>query len=125
MKKLLILIVIIATIASCNSQHSEQLQSIDLETVSTMVIGKDVQLIDVRTSKEYNAGHIDDAMNIDVLDDATFTAKIQNLDKEKPVYLYCQKGARSKRAGQKLKEMGFKSIFDYSGGYSEWSKQTK
>lgn len=112
-------------LGSCNAQDTSLPTVIDLETVKTDVIGKDVQLVDVRTSKEYNNGHIDDAINIDILDDAHFTEMIQNLDKEKPVYLYCQKGGRSKKASQKLKDMGFKSIFDYSAGYGEWSTKNK
>ena len=123
MKKFLFFIALVASLASCKSQNSQQPQIIDIETVKTEVIGKDVQLVDVRTPQEYEAGHIDDAINIDISDNATFTKKIETLDKEKPVYIYCQMGVRSKKASEKLKEMGFKTIFDYSGGYGEWSKQ--
>lgn len=83
----------------------------------------DVQWVDVRTAREYAAGHIDDAINIDFLDTATFKDKVEDLDKEKPVYLYCQVGGRSKQAAELLKDMGFTSIFEYSGGYGEWSKE--
>ncbi len=122
MRNLIILLLLVFT-TSCTSQSSGQVKSIDIETVKTEVIGKNVQLVDVRTSKEYDAGHIDDAINIDFLDNPVFTEKFQNLDKEKPVYIYCQMGGRSKKASQKLEEMGFKIIFDYSGGYGEWSGQ--
>lgn len=122
MRNLIFLLFSIFTI-SCRSQSRGEIQSIDIQTVKTEVIGKNVQLVDVRTSKEYNAGHIDGAINIDLLDDAAFTEKIMDLDKEKPVYIYCQMGGRSKKASQKLKNMGFKTIFDYSGGYGEWSGQ--
>lgn len=122
MKRYLLFFVLI-TAVSCKSQTEGHVKVLDLDTFTSEVIGKDVQLVDVRTSKEYDVGHIDDAINIDVLDDATFAEKIQNLDKEKPIYIYCQKGGRSKRASQKLKDMGFTTIFDYSGGYGEWSKQ--
>lgn len=122
MRNLILLLLLVFT-NSCTSQSSGQVQSIDIETVNSEVVGRDVQLVDVRTSKEYDAGHIDDAINIDFLDDALFAEKIQDLDKEKPVYIYCQMGGRSKKASQKLKDMGFKTIFDYSGGYGEWSGQ--
>ncbi|SDE48842.1 Rhodanese-related sulfurtransferase [Pricia antarctica] len=122
MRNLIILLLLVCT-TSCTSQSNGQVISIDIETVKTEVIGKDVQLVDVRTLKEYDAGHIGDAINIDFLDNPAFTEKFQNLDKEEPVYIYCQMGGRSKKASQKLKEMGFKTIFDYSGGYGEWSAQ--
>ena len=119
----LVILLLLAITTSCTSQSSGKVKSIGIQTLKTEVIGKDVQLVDVRTSKEYDAGHIDDAINIDVLDDAVFTEKFQDLDKEKPIYIYCQMGGRSKKASQKLKDLGFKTIFDYSGGYGEWSGQ--
>lgn len=110
-------------LSSCNSQQEAQPVIIDLATLKAEVIGKDVQLVDVRTAQEFNAGHIDDAININIMESEVFTEKIKSLDKEKPVYLYCKMGGRSKKASQRLKELGFTSIFDYSGGYSEWSGQ--
>ena len=124
MRKLLVLFVFLI-LSACNSKEETKLSVIDYETVQTDVIGKDVQLVDVRTSQEFNAGHIDDAINIDISDPETFTEKVENLDKEKPIYIYCQMGGRSKKASQKLKQIGFKNIFDYSGGYGEWSALTK
>lgn len=122
MKRYLPFFVLIIAL-SCKSQNEGSTKVIDIDTFKTEVIGKDVQLIDVRTLKEYNAGHIDDAINIDVLNTSTFTEEIQKLDKEKPIYIYCQMGGRSNKASQQLSKMGFKTIFDYSGGYGEWSKQ--
>ncbi|WP_339709372.1 rhodanese-like domain-containing protein [uncultured Kriegella sp.] len=122
MKRNLLFVVLIIAL-SCKSQNDGVAKVIDIDTFKTEVIGKDVQLVDVRTLKEYNAGHIDDAINIDISNNATFTKEIQNLDKEKPIYVYCQMGGRSNKASQQLRKMGFKTIFDYSGGYGEWSKQ--
>ncbi len=118
-----IILFLLLSATSCTPQNSGQVQSIDIERVKKEVIGKDVQWVDVRTPAEFNAGHIDDAINIDISNSKTFTEKFEKLDKSKPVYIYCQVGGRSKQAAMKLKEMGFKSIFDYSGGYGEWGKQ--
>ena len=101
MRKLLVLFVFLI-LSACNSKEETKLSVIDYETVQTDVIGKDVQLVDVRTSQEFNAGHIDDAINIDISDPETFTEKVENLDKEKPIYIYCQMGGRSKKASQKF-----------------------
>ena len=84
------------------------------------VIGKDVQLVDVRTQEEYDSGHIGDAVNFNVVQGDIFLEQIKALDKSKPVYLYCKAGGRSNRAAQILKEQGFTKIFDYSGGYNDW-----
>ena len=84
------------------------------------VIGKDVQLVDVRRQEEFEAGHIDDAVNYNVINSTVFLQQIEELDKNQPVYLYCRMGGRSKRAARLLKKQGFTKIYDYSGGYNDW-----
>ncbi|MEZ4810124.1 MAG: rhodanese-like domain-containing protein [Allomuricauda sp.] len=107
---------------SCFPQEDGTIKKIDKATMETEVIGKDVQLVDVRTPMEYNNGHIDDAVNFDV-NGSSFPKQIKTLDKEKPVYLYCKMGGRSNRAAEILKSKGFKKIFDYTGGYDDWRSQ--
>ncbi|EGV43401.1 rhodanese-like domain-containing protein [Bizionia argentinensis JUB59] len=83
-------------------------------------IGKGkVQLADVRTPGEFNSGHIKNAKNIDFFT-GSFADKFEKLSKEKPVYLYCRSGARSKKASNKLVTMGFTEIYDLKGGYNNW-----
>ena len=53
-----------------------------------------IQLVDVRTPDEYKEGHLPNALNIDFLDE-NFEANIQQLDKTRPVIVYCQRGGRS------------------------------
>lgn len=122
MRKLLTLSVLFLFVA-CQSQQASKTTIIDIETLKTEAIGEDVQLIDVRTPGEYSSGHIDDAINIDIMNGEAFEQGIQKLDKSKPVYLYCKMGGRSKRASKKLEALGFEKIYDFSGGYSEWSNQ--
>ncbi|MFK8101896.1 MAG: rhodanese-like domain-containing protein [Saprospiraceae bacterium] len=77
------------------------------------------QLIDVRTPQEFNQGHLDNAVNINYHDDF-FIEKLQKLDREKPLFVYCQSGGRSGKTCHKLKKMGFKEIYDMEGGYLAW-----
>lgn len=76
-------------------------------------------LVDVRTPAEYEKGHITGAININYFA-PDFEGKIQILDKEKPIYLYCQSGNRSGKAAAKLKDLGFKHIRDLGGGMIQW-----
>ena len=80
-----------------------------------------IQFLDVRTETEYQQGHISGAVNVNVLKAGKLEAYAQKLDPSKPVYLYCHSGGRSHNAALKLKEMGFNKIYDYSGGFSDWS----
>lgn len=73
-------------------------------------------LIDVRTPQEFEAGHLDNAVNIDWFAN-DFTKKIETLDKEKPVYVYCKKGGRSTKAAHVLDSLGFEKVIELEGGY--------
>lgn len=118
-----LLLVAFLILTSCNSQVNKKIRGIDLETLKKEVIGKDVQFVDVRTEKEYLAGHIDDAININVLNETSFNEKIKELDKSKPVYVYCRSGMRSNKASKIMVASGFMRVYDFSGGWSAWSKQ--
>ena len=123
MKKLIIISLIFFTsFVGCKGQESSTIKILDVETFKNDVIGKDVQLIDVRTPAEYDAGHIDDAKNIDFFA-ANFQDEFNKLNKEEPVYIYCKSGNRSGQSAAKLKEMGFKEIYDLKGGILNYNKE--
>ena len=80
---------------------------------------KKVQLIDVRTPNEFQQGHIKKAKNIDVFS-KDFISKIEKLNKDQAVYVYCRSGGRSRLASKKLARKGFLEIYDLKGGYLKW-----
>jgi rhodanese-related sulfurtransferase len=82
------------------------------ETINTT---QNPQIIDVRTPEEFMEGHIDDATNVNWLGDH-FVSDAEKLDKTKPIFVYCKSGARSKKATEKLEELGFKNIYELEGG---------
>ena len=118
LKYILIFILFLA----CQTNKAQTIQIVDKAVIKTQVIGKKVQLIDVRTPEEYAAGNIDNAVNYNIANEDTFLIQIQKLNKNLPVYLYCKAGVRSNKAAKLLKEEGFTKIFDYAGGYSDWIK---
>lgn len=77
--------------------------------------GQNTQLVDVRTPKEFNSGHIKGAKNIDFFS-GRFHVEFDKLNKEKPLYIYCRSGSRSRQASKKLFAMGFTMIYDLQGG---------
>ena len=80
---------------------------------------KKVQLIDVRTAREFGASHIQGAKNIDFYS-GQFKNEFNKLNKNKPVYIYCRTGSRSRHASNKLADMGFTEIYDLKGGIVRW-----
>lgn len=82
------------------------------------------QIVDVRTPREFSEGHIANAVNMDVTSD-DFESKIEALDKDKPVMVYCKAGGRSAKAAGILKDKGFKQVYDLDGGMIGWNEAKK
>lgn len=85
---------------------------------------KKVFLLDVRTPEEFSAGHIDNAVNINLYD-ADFIKKAEaQIPKEQTIYVYCAVGARSAQAVKKLAPLGF-TVVNLQGGYDVYKKAKK
>ena len=95
---------------------------ISVDTYKELVIGNNVQLVDVRTPNEYKSGKIEGAINIDYFDKDNFKSAFEKLNKNKPLYIYCRSGSRSHESAILLEKMGFKEIHDLEGGYNAWVK---
>ncbi len=79
------------------------------------------KLVDVRTSEEFQQGAIEGAINIDFQAN-DFESKISQLDKNQPTFIYCQAGGRSGKALKKMRELGFKEVYELQNGYRSWKK---
>lgn len=109
-----------STLFRKKTEGSDKMTLLDANAYADAIMFNKVQLVDVRTPREYRGGHIKNALNIDFFDAAGFAKAFQKLDKEKPVYIYCRSGSRSRKAARKLIEMGFSKIYDLKGGYLRW-----
>ncbi len=106
-------------LSSCEVQGDTTYQVLTPTEYEQIINKKEVQIVDVRTAGEYSQGHIKDALNIDV-NASDFKKKIDQLDKNKPIYIYCRSGARSYKAGKIMSTLGFEEIYDLRGGISSW-----
>lgn len=119
MKNFFILIIVAFLTISCQSQTDSKIKVVSKTEFKQEISKENTQLVDVRTTDEFADGSIQHAKNIDV-NSNDFEAKIQQLDKTKPVYIYCRSGARSQTAAKKMVELGFTEIYDLEGGYLNW-----
>lgn len=85
---------------------------------------KNAQLIDVRTPGEFGGGHLPKSTNIDFRN-PDFARNVTQLDKSKPVYVYCLSGGRSAEAAKLLREQGYANVYELQGGYLKWTTKLK
>jgi rhodanese-related sulfurtransferase len=100
---------------NCNSP-----QLLENKEFKQHIFSKNIQLLDVRTKAEYASGHIEGAVLADIMNKSLFLETIKTLDKNRPVYIYCRSGSRSKSASKLLCDSGFNQIYDLKGGYLTW-----
>ena len=74
-------------------------------------------ILDVRTKEEFASGHLDSAVLIPVDD---LEARFGELEKNKPVIVYCRTGRRSAKAAAMLVGKGFSQVYDMTGGIDAW-----
>ncbi|SDG82740.1 rhodanese-like domain-containing protein [Psychroflexus sediminis] len=117
MRGLVLFSLLLVLLSSCDRSKSNSTLVSSKEMKELMILDS-VQLIDVRTLEEFREGHLAGAQNL--IYDNEFAYKIKQLDKSKPVAVYCRTGRRSEECSQILRDAGFKKIYQLKGGLSEW-----
>jgi rhodanese-related sulfurtransferase len=75
----------------------------------------------VRTPKEYEAGHLADAVLLE-FHAADFAQRLGQLDRGKSYLVHCESGGRSTLAVEEMEALGFTSIYHLDGGMSAWEE---
>ena len=70
--------------------------------------------IDVRTAEEFNAGHVEQAVNIPYEEISERISEVTS-DKDALIYLYCRSGRRSGIAKEALDQAGFGNVVNVGG----------
>ena len=104
---------------SCAQSSTSTSQVLNAAAYKEAIAAKNIQVLDVRTAAEFNAGHIQNALQANWLDQKEFANRTQHLDKNLTVYVYCQVGARSASAQAALKAKGY-NVINLEGGLSNW-----
>jgi rhodanese-related sulfurtransferase len=125
---ILLVILLISNFTAAQIQTPKQIvdkikSEINLITVqdfeSKMNSDHDFILLDVRTEKEYLAGHLKNAV---WLPRGFIEFKVQKLidDPETEIILYCKRGSRSALTAYTLLGMGYKNVLNLEGGFEQW-----
>jgi rhodanese-related sulfurtransferase len=116
-----LLILLSALILISSSAFAADYKNLNVEQFEKMRAEKTNVVLDVRTKKEYDAGHIPGAVLID-FNAPDFEKKIATLDKNKTYLVHCASGGRSAKAAAKISALNVKSVYNLEGGYRAWEK---
>ena len=134
-------IIIISFLLACNSKPvinnqidksistDETIQQSTVVSLNTKEWHNRIQenlgtIIDIRTPEEWRSGYIDSA-NFANIFDQDFISRVNKIqeEKNKPLYIYCRSGNRSKEAMRVLKENGYTQIYELNIGILGWQKE--
>ena len=107
-----IFVLVLVFMCGCSSESSPKVVNVNKQKALDL-IEDGALLVDVRGIMEYNQGHIDGAINIDVQDILATTDSLvyehANISKDTKIIVYCRSGSRSSNAASKLIELGYKN----------------
>ena len=123
LKKSFILLSILAftltSLSSCAQQSD--VNHVDSPTFADIISKNDGIILDVRTTQEFAQGHIEDATLIST-NDPQFVSKINLLQKDKAIYVYCLTGSRSNAVARYMYKNGFTNVYNLKRGVMEWQR---
>ena len=126
MAKNLIYLILIFSVLNCTNSSSSlsetliyEVNNLSINEFKSKLSSSDCILLDVRTESETSQGYIPGASFINLYDE-NFNQKINLIEKNKPVFVYCKMGGRSAKASQELINVGFKEVYNLNGGIQAW-----
>ncbi len=99
-------------------QYVERIERITAASLAEQLSGPAApQLIDVRTAREWDAGHIEGAVNLPL---SQLSERAGALSADKPLVVYCAGGYRSAIAVSMLRGQGLPKVANLVGGLAAW-----
>lgn len=96
-------------------------RQIDVEELKNMIKNKqDITILDVRTKKEFDMGHIEGALNIPINE---LRDNFDKLDRNSKIVVHCRTSYRSYQAYLILKNSGFENVWNLNGSYLSWMRR--
>ena len=92
---------------------------IEIEEVEKILKTSYGVLVDVRSPKEYEEGHMKGAI---LIPEYEINKKAKEIlkNKEEVIIVYCSSGGRSKKAQRELIDMGYKKVYNLYNGYQNY-----
>ena len=117
MKKIIACLLAVFGFTSAYGQKGYE--DVDVKEFAKLIADSSVIVLDVRTSEEYNEGHIARAINIDIKKDDFITNVKSTLHTDRMIAVYCRSGRRSADACNWLSTEGY-NVVNLKGGILVW-----
>jgi rhodanese-related sulfurtransferase len=118
---LLLIVLITISLQSCFKEKAGVINLVTPEEAAALIESDQVKIIDVRAELAFDKKHLKNAVNIEVEND-DLNSVLDQMKKDEPLLVYCNKGGQSERCAQILKEKGFTLIYDMDGGIAKWEE---
>ena len=92
---------------------NNHIKQIDVSKARKLV-ESNATIFDTREKPAYDKGHLNGAIHIPV---SEFRSRLDEIPKDKDVYLYCQTGVRSYNMARALKQYGYENITNITGSF--------
>jgi rhodanese-related sulfurtransferase len=97
------------------------LKNIDAKEAARVIREQAPYILDVRTTGEYQSGHLASSVLIPVQDLESRISEMTQ-DHERAILVYCRSGNRSVAAGDFLIRRGYKNVYNLLGGIGSWER---
>ncbi len=128
MKKTIALLAALAGLVvggcSIKSIKTSGYRNVTTDVFESQIKSENVQILDVRTKKEFDEGHLAEAKQIDIKNEDFMKTAKTVLDKSKTIAVYCRSGKRSANAAKQLSDAGYK-VINMKGGILKWESEKK
>jgi rhodanese-related sulfurtransferase len=125
MKSLLSFVIALSILSFVQFAGAADARNISVDEAARLLKSDtNIVVLDVRTPREFEAGHIKGATNIN-FNDKDFAKRVEALDKNKTYIIHCASGGRSGRACQQIKTMDFKNMLHMNQGFNAWKEAGK
>jgi rhodanese-related sulfurtransferase len=120
---LLLLMVAGACTASTDDLTAQSIAPRDFKQLLDQRPGSgDMVLLDIRTPREFEAGHIQGAVLLDFYS-RDFVERLKTLDRDKTYLVYCRSGNRSAKSLSLFNRLGFTHAYHLETGIRGWLQE--
>lgn len=112
------MLTLLVLFVSCTTKEEAKILNVDAEQAYELLqTDKDLLILDVRTQKEYDEGHIEGAL---LIPHDELQNRLKEIGPHDQILVYCKAGKRSSEAVATLNQLDLDTIYHYSDGFITW-----